>query len=102
MIVAGGAKSNDPVDVLRMARGAMDAGAKGVAFGRKVWGHADPPAMAGYCDQVTGSARVFYGHYRSLGGRNGHFDFPVGGEHDWGNWAGQLGAMSGDIAAAIR
>ena len=63
---------------------------------------ADPPAMAGYCDQVTGSARVFYGHYRSLGGRNGHFDFPVGGEHDWGNWAGQLGAMSGDIAAAIR
>ena len=46
--------------------------------------------------------RIFYGHYRSLGGRNGHFDFPVGGEHDWGNWAGQLGAMSGDIAAAIR
>ena len=48
------------------------------------------------------AAPVFYGHYRSLGGRNGHFDFPVGGEHDWGNWAGQLGAMSGDIAAAIR
>ncbi|MGI9252660.1 MAG: class I fructose-bisphosphate aldolase [Thermomicrobiales bacterium] len=45
VIVAGGAKSNDPVDVLRMARGAMDAGAKGVAFGRKVWGFSDPPAM---------------------------------------------------------
>ena len=46
VIVAGGPAVSDPVDVLRMARGAMDAGAKGVAFGRKVWGHADPPAMA--------------------------------------------------------
>jgi fructose-bisphosphate aldolase/2-amino-3,7-dideoxy-D-threo-hept-6-ulosonate synthase len=45
VLVAGGARTNDPVDVLRMARGAMDAGAKGVAFGRKVWGHADPAAM---------------------------------------------------------
>jgi fructose-bisphosphate aldolase / 2-amino-3,7-dideoxy-D-threo-hept-6-ulosonate synthase len=46
VIVAGGPKTDDPVDVLRMARGAMDAGAKGVAFGRKVWGYRDPAAMA--------------------------------------------------------
>jgi DhnA family fructose-bisphosphate aldolase class Ia len=45
VIVAGGAKSSDPLDVLRMARDAMDAGAKGVAFGRKVWGHGNPAAM---------------------------------------------------------
>ncbi|MCX2931277.1 alpha/beta hydrolase-fold protein, partial [Mycobacterium sp. CVI_P3] len=63
---------------------------------------ADPPAMIGYCDQAQGSNRTFYAHYRSLGGRNGHFDFPVGGQHDWGNWGPQLAAMADDVAAAIR
>ena len=63
---------------------------------------ADPPAMIGYCDQAQGSSRIFYSHYRAQGGRNGHFDFPTGGEHDWGNWAAQLGAMANDIAAAIK
>jgi S-formylglutathione hydrolase FrmB len=62
----------------------------------------DPVAMIDYCDQAQGTNRVFYQHYRSVGGHNGHFDFPAGGNHDWGNWAGQLGAMSGDIVAAIR
>jgi S-formylglutathione hydrolase FrmB len=62
----------------------------------------DPAAMIGGCDQAQGSSRTFYAHYRSLGGRNGHFDFPAGGNHDWGNWAGQLGAMAGDIAATIK
>jgi S-formylglutathione hydrolase FrmB len=62
----------------------------------------DPPAMIGYCDQVTGSSRTFYAHYRSLGGRNGHFDFPTSGQHDWGNWAAQLSAMANDVAAAIK
>jgi S-formylglutathione hydrolase FrmB len=63
---------------------------------------ADPPAMIGYCDQVTGSSRTFYAHYRAQGGHNGHFDFPTSGEHDWGNWAAQLGAMANDVAAAIK
>jgi S-formylglutathione hydrolase FrmB len=62
----------------------------------------DPAAMIGYCDQAQGSNRSFYTQYRSDGGVNGHFDFPTGGQHDWGSWAAQLGAMSGDIAAAIR
>jgi S-formylglutathione hydrolase FrmB len=61
----------------------------------------DPAAMIGACAEAQGSNRTFYAHYRSTGGRNGHFDFPVGGNHDWGNWAGQLGAMVGDISAAI-
>ena len=61
----------------------------------------DPAAMIGACADAQGSNRTFYAHYRSTGGRNGHFDFPVGGNHDWGTWAGQLGAMAGDIAAAI-
>ncbi|WP_431236808.1 alpha/beta hydrolase-fold protein [Mycolicibacterium aichiense] len=62
----------------------------------------DVPAMIGVCDQAQGSNRSFYAHYRSLGGRNGHFDLPVGGRHDWGNWAAQLVAMSNDVAAAIK
>ncbi|MDF2822640.1 MAG: putative esterase, partial [Mycobacterium sp.] len=61
----------------------------------------DPAAMIGYADQAQGSNRVFYSHYRSIGGANGHFDFPTGGDHGWGSWAPQLGAMSGDIVAAI-
>jgi hypothetical protein len=55
--------------------------------------------MIGYCDQAQGSNRSFYAAYRSNGGGNAHFDFPTGGQHDWGNWAAQLGAMSGDLAA---
>ncbi|MET0705103.1 MAG: alpha/beta hydrolase family protein [Mycobacterium sp.] len=61
----------------------------------------DPAAMIGYCDQAQGSNRSFYSQYRTNGGSNGHFDFPTGGQHDWGSWSAQLGAMSGDIAAAI-
>ena len=62
----------------------------------------DPAAMIGYCDQAAGSNRTFYQHYRAVGGHNGHFDFPTSGQHDWGSWAPQLGAMSGDLVAAIK
>ncbi|WP_372512578.1 esterase family protein [Mycobacterium yunnanensis] len=62
----------------------------------------DPAAMIGVCDQTAGSNRTFYQHYRSVGGHNGHFDFPDSGQHDWGSWAPQLAAMSGDLSAAIR
>jgi S-formylglutathione hydrolase FrmB len=61
----------------------------------------DPAAMIGGCDQAQGSNRTFYAHYRSLGGRNGQFNFPTGGNHDWGNWSAQLAAMAGDIAAIV-
>lgn len=62
----------------------------------------DPAAMIGYCDQAQGSNRSFYGHYRSIGGHNGHFDIPAGGQHDWNSWATQLVAMSADISANIE
>lgn len=62
----------------------------------------DVAAMGGGdCSVAQGSNRIFYAHYRGLGGRNGHFDITGGGNHDWGTWAGQLGAMAGDIAAAL-
>ncbi|WP_280827751.1 alpha/beta hydrolase family protein [Mycobacterium sp. OTB74] len=62
----------------------------------------DPAAMIGYCDQAAGSNRAFYSHYRQVGGHNGHFDFPDGPQHDWGSWAPQLGAMSGELTTVIR
>ena len=62
----------------------------------------DPAAMIGYCDQAAGSNRTFYQHYRAVGGHNGHFDFPTSGQHDWGSWAPQIAAMSGDLVAAIK
>ncbi|MDT5135180.1 MAG: hypothetical protein QOE41_4491 [Mycobacterium sp.] len=62
----------------------------------------DEPAMIGYADQAQGSNRIFYQHYRSVGGHNGHFDYPATGNHDWSSWGPQLAAMSGDLVAAIR
>lgn len=62
----------------------------------------NPAAMIGYCDQAQGSNRSFYEQYLAVGGKNGHFDFPVGGEHDWGSWSRQLSAMSSDVAATIK
>ncbi len=64
-------------------------------------GASDPAAVLGVPDQVTGTGMSFYQQYRSVGGHNGHFDFP-GGDNGWGPWSGQLGAMSGDIVGAIR
>lgn len=62
----------------------------------------DPAAMIGYCDQAQGSNRAFYQHYRAVGGNNGHFDFPAGGNHDWSTWGPQLALMSGDLIASIK
>jgi S-formylglutathione hydrolase FrmB len=62
----------------------------------------DEAAMIGYADQAQGSNRSFYQHYRANGGRNGHFDFPAGGDHGWSTWGPQLAAMSGDLVAAIK
>jgi S-formylglutathione hydrolase FrmB len=62
----------------------------------------DDAAMIGQASAAMGSAREFYQQYRSVGGHNGHFDFPGGGDNGWGSWSGQLGAMSGDIVGAIR
>jgi len=63
----------------------------------------DPAAMGGdFCAVAQGTSRTFYAHYRSLGGRNGQFNFPAGGNHDWGSWAAELGAMAGDIAATVK
>jgi S-formylglutathione hydrolase FrmB len=62
----------------------------------------DPAAVIGFPEQAAGTARYFYQEYRNVGGHNGHFDFPPGGDNGWGAWSSELGAMSGDIVGAIR
>jgi S-formylglutathione hydrolase FrmB len=61
----------------------------------------DPAAMIGYCDQAQGSNRAFYAHYVAVGGRNGHFDIPTNGQHDWGTWGPQLRTMAPDLTASL-
>jgi S-formylglutathione hydrolase FrmB len=62
----------------------------------------DNAAMIGYADQAQGTNRSFLVQYQQLGGHNGHFDFPVSGDHGWSSWAPQLQAMSGDVVSAIK
>jgi len=45
LVMSGGPKTETAVEFLAMVRGAMDAGAAGVAVGRNVWQHPDPTAM---------------------------------------------------------
>jgi fructose-bisphosphate aldolase / 2-amino-3,7-dideoxy-D-threo-hept-6-ulosonate synthase len=45
ILVAGGPKAKHERDVLETIKGAMDAGAKGAIFGRKIWQAKDPAAM---------------------------------------------------------
>ncbi len=42
VVIAGGPKAGSDEEVLRMAEGAMEAGAVGVTFGRNIFQHADP------------------------------------------------------------
>ena len=62
----------------------------------------DPAAMLGYAAIAHGTNEQFYAQYVEVGGHNGHFDLPAGGDHGWSTWAPQLATMSSDIAATIR
>lgn len=80
----------------------VDHGTRLWVFSPQTLTCSDPPAMIGYCDQAQGSNRNFFAAYKAAGGGNGHFDFPLGGQHDWSSWGPQLAAMSGDVTTAIR
>jgi len=45
VLVLGGPKTDNPETVIEATRGAMEAGAKGVAYGRNLWGADDPRQM---------------------------------------------------------
>jgi fructose-bisphosphate aldolase, class I len=52
VLVLGGVRSSDPAVVLEATRGALDAGAKGVVYGRNVWPADDPVLMCGLLRDV--------------------------------------------------
>jgi fructose-bisphosphate aldolase/2-amino-3,7-dideoxy-D-threo-hept-6-ulosonate synthase len=45
LVIAGGPKASTDREILEMCNGAMEAGAKGVTFGRNIFQHKNPPAM---------------------------------------------------------
>ncbi len=71
-------------------------------FSPSTLGCSDPAAMIGYCDQAQGTNKEFYQQYRQNMGKNAHFDFPTGGNHDWSTWGPQLAAMANDVAVTIK
>lgn len=46
VIILGGPSANDDASLLKMVEDAMEAGAAGIAIGRNVWQHKNPPAIA--------------------------------------------------------
>ncbi len=59
VLVLGGVRSADPAVVLEATRGALEAGAKGVVYGRNVWQADDPLAMCGLLrDVIHGASAV--------------------------------------------
>ena len=53
IIIAGGPKLETEVDVFRMARAAMDQGARGIDMGRNVWQNANPVGMIKALDAIV-------------------------------------------------
>lgn len=45
IVIAGGPKAKTDRDIVEMCFGAMEAGAKGVTFGRNIFQHRNPPAI---------------------------------------------------------
>ena len=45
VVIAGGPKSKTDLDILQMTEDAMDAGAKGVTYGRNIFAHKSPDKM---------------------------------------------------------
>lgn len=52
VFMSGGPKASTDQAFLQQVRGAMDAGATGLAVGRNVWQHSDPLAMAGHLKKI--------------------------------------------------
>jgi DhnA family fructose-bisphosphate aldolase class Ia len=53
VIVLGGAAMGDDKALLAMVKNAMDAGASGIAIGRNVWQHSNPPAIAAALNAIV-------------------------------------------------
>jgi DhnA family fructose-bisphosphate aldolase class Ia len=58
VLVLGGQKSDSPTAFIDATRGAMDAGAKGVIYGRNVWQADDPVAISRQLREVIHGSLV--------------------------------------------
>lgn len=56
VVALGGPKTDSEDDVVALASGVVQAGAAGVAFGRNVWGSADPTALVKRLSEAVHSA----------------------------------------------
>jgi predicted phospho-2-dehydro-3-deoxyheptonate aldolase len=45
VLIAGGPKLNSDIEVMKMVKGAMNSGARGISIGRNIWQHRNPTAM---------------------------------------------------------
>jgi len=52
VVAAGGPRLTSDEDVLRMARGVVDAGAAGITFGRNIWQSDDPAGLIGALKEI--------------------------------------------------
>jgi DhnA family fructose-bisphosphate aldolase class Ia len=52
VLLLGGSKTNDPNALLNGTRAAIEAGAKGVIYGRNVWQADDPSAVAATLKEI--------------------------------------------------
>jgi fructose-bisphosphate aldolase/2-amino-3,7-dideoxy-D-threo-hept-6-ulosonate synthase len=67
IVIAGGPKANTDREILEMCAGAMDAGAKGVTFGRNIFQHKDPPAIVRALNKVILQGRTVKEALKELG-----------------------------------
>jgi diacylglycerol O-acyltransferase/trehalose O-mycolyltransferase len=82
-----------------------------VANNTRIWvycGNGTPNDLGGdsmpakFLEQFTLRTNTqFRDNYAAAGGRNGTFNFPPNGTHDWGYWNQQLVAMKPDIQRAL-
>jgi diacylglycerol O-acyltransferase / trehalose O-mycolyltransferase len=85
--------------------------AKLVANGTRIWvycGNGTPSELGGgglpasVLESMTlGSNTNFQSRYQAAGGKNGVFNFPPNGTHDWAYWGAQLDAMKPDLQRTL-
>ena len=69
VVALGGPKVDDEDQVVMLARGVVTAGGAGVAFGRNVWGSADPAALVGRLMEAVHGAEAVPDAGRTPAGR---------------------------------
>ena len=82
-----------------------------IANGTRIWiycGNGTPSELGGdnlpakFLETFTlRTNKTFQDNYLAGGGKNGVFNFPDSGTHDWGYWGQQLQAMKPDVQRVL-